>query len=80
MEAVGKTHLIGLSHVAVEDSSHTLDGRMLQFVGPSHVVVNASGQQGKNGRAHEGRIQSSYYITSSRDLLSDFTTGYTATA
>lgn len=42
-----KKYLISLSHVAVEDSSHTLDGRMLQFMGPPHVVVNAPGPQGK---------------------------------
>lgn len=36
-----KTHLISLSHVAVQDPSHALDGRMLQFMGPSHIIINA---------------------------------------
>lgn len=48
-----KPHLISLSHVAVEDSSHTLDGRMLQLMGPPHVVIDAPGQQGKKCK---GRI------------------------
>lgn len=44
-EAVGgfdePAHLIGLSHVAVEDPSHALNGRVLQLVGAAHVVVDA---------------------------------------
>lgn len=40
--AVGRdAHLISLSHVAVEDPSHALDGRVLQLVGAAHVVVDA---------------------------------------
>lgn len=36
------THLISLSHVAVEDPPHALYGRMLQLMCSTHVVVNAS--------------------------------------
>lgn len=36
-------YLIGLAHVAVENSSHALYGRMLQLVGPSLVIINAPG-------------------------------------
>lgn len=39
------THLISLPHVAVEDSSHTLDCRMLQLMIPAHVVINAPGEE-----------------------------------
>ncbi len=42
-----KTHLISLSHVAVEDPSHALDGRMLQFVCAPQVIINASAQRDK---------------------------------
>lgn len=45
-----RTHLISLSHVAVEDPSHALDGRMLQFMGPPHIVINAPGEQGEHMR------------------------------
>ena len=41
-----KTHLISLSHVAVEDPPHALDGRMLQFMGPPQIVINAPAQRG----------------------------------
>lgn len=45
-----KTHLISLSHVAVEDPSHALDGRVLQLMGPPHIVINAPGEQGEHKR------------------------------
>lgn len=48
-----KTHLISLSHVAVQDPSHALDGRMLQLMGPSHVIINAPCEEG-DGTAHDG--------------------------
>lgn len=44
-----KTHLISLSHVAVEDPSHALDGRMLQFMGASQVIIDASAQRDEQG-------------------------------
>lgn len=51
-----KTHLISLSHVAVEDPPHALDGRMLQFMGPPQVIINAPAQRGEHGEhKREGR-------------------------
>lgn len=41
-----QTHLIGLSHVAVQNPSHALDGRMLQLVSSSHIIVDASAGRG----------------------------------
>lgn len=45
-----ETHLISLPHVAVEDSSHALDGGMLQLVGSSHVIIYAPAAQGGEGQ------------------------------
>ena len=36
-------YLIGLTHVAVENSSHTFYSRVLQLMGPSLVIINAPG-------------------------------------
>lgn len=36
-----KTHLISLPHVAVQDPSHALDGRMLQLMSSAHIVIDA---------------------------------------
>lgn len=47
---VAETHLIRLPHVAVEDSSHALDCRMLQLMSPAHIIVNAPGEQSKHHR------------------------------
>lgn len=41
------THRISLPHVAVEDSPHALDCRMLQLVIPAHVVINAPREEWK---------------------------------
>lgn len=46
--AAYKTHLISLSHVAVQDPSHALDGRMLQLMGPSHIIINAPCEEGEH--------------------------------
>lgn len=43
------TYLISLSHVAVEDPSHTLDGGVLQFMRAPHVIIDAPAQQRKEG-------------------------------
>lgn len=47
---VAETHLISLPHVAVEDPSHALDRRMLQLMGPAHIVIDAPGEQRQRDR------------------------------
>lgn len=36
-------YLIGLTHIAVENSSHTFYSGVLQLMGPSLVIINAPG-------------------------------------
>lgn len=40
-----KTHFVSLPHVTVQDPSHALDSGVFQFVGPPHVIIDASAQQ-----------------------------------
>lgn len=40
-----QSHLLGLAHVAVENSPHALDGRVLQLVGPALVIINAPARE-----------------------------------